>query len=80
MSVAYAEKTITAELVTAMDRKLLVGLPENENRLIQVESQGHLTDTTYFQRTIARHRPDQFQFNELHDDKQLKTTAQILST
>lgn len=64
LSVAYAEKTITAELVTAMDRKLLVGLPEDENRLIQVESQGHLTDTTYFQRTIARHRPDQFQFNE----------------
>ncbi|MGO0154750.1 trehalose operon repressor [Leuconostoc koreense] len=64
LSVAYAEKIITAELVTAMDRKLLIGLPEDENRLIQVESQGHLTDTTYFQRTIARHRPDQFQFNE----------------
>ncbi|GMA69427.1 trehalose operon repressor [Leuconostoc litchii] len=64
LSVAYAEKTITAQLITNRDRELLVGLPEEENRLIQVESQGYLADTTYFQHTIARHRPDQFQFDE----------------
>lgn len=64
LSVVFAEKTITAELVTARDRDLLIGLPTDENRLIQAESQVHLSDTTYFQHTIARHRPDQFQFNE----------------
>lgn len=62
--IAYAEKSVTAELVTSTDRKWMSNLAAQENRLIQVESRVHLADTTYFQHTISRHRPDKFQFNE----------------
>ena len=64
LSISYAEKSVTAELVTERDRLLMPNLPERENRLIQIESRVHLADTTYFQHTISRHRPDKFQFNE----------------
>ncbi|MCV3296459.1 MAG: trehalose operon repressor [Oenococcus sp.] len=64
LKIAYAEKSVTATLVTDQDRKLMPDLPKYENRLIQIESRVHLADTTYFQHTISRHRPDKFQFHE----------------
>ncbi|OIM22931.1 trehalose operon repressor [Oenococcus oeni] len=64
LTISYAEKSVTAELISKQDRLLMPDLPERENRLIQVESRVHLADTTYFQHTISRHRPDKFQFNE----------------
>lgn len=64
LTIAYAEKSITAILITEQDRQLMSDLPKRENRLIQVDSRVHLADTTYFQHTISRHHPDKFQFNE----------------
>ncbi|WP_203623454.1 MULTISPECIES: trehalose operon repressor [unclassified Lacticaseibacillus] len=60
--IAYAKKEITVEPATAQDQALL-HLGENAV-VVVVRSATSLTDTTTFQYTESRHRPDRFRFQE----------------
>lgn len=64
LQIGYSEKQITCPLLTPSERVLLPDLPKAELRLIQVESRSYLADTTLFQHTLSKHRPDQFKFDE----------------
>ncbi|CAH0416498.1 trehalose operon repressor [Periweissella fabaria] len=64
LQIGYSEKQITCPLLSSQDRELMTDLPAEENRVIQVESSSYLADTTLFQHTLSKHRPDQFKFEE----------------
>ncbi|MCM0598104.1 trehalose operon repressor [Periweissella fabalis] len=64
LQIGYSEKQITCPRLSSQDRELMPDLPKEENRVIQVESSSYLADTTLFQHTLSKHRPDQFKFEE----------------
>lgn len=64
LQIGYSEKQITCPVISPSDRALMPELPSEEHRLIQVESRSYLADTTLFQHTFSKHRPDQFKFDE----------------
>lgn len=64
LQIGYSEKQITCPRLSSQDRELMPDLPADETRVIQVESNSYLTDTTQFQHTLSKHRPDEFKFEE----------------
>lgn len=58
--IAYANKEITVQMATDEDRKLLD--LKNFDMVAVVRSYTHLDDTSLFQYTESRHRPDKFIF------------------
>lgn len=60
LKISYARKEITVEEPTKLDRDLLdLG---NHSNVVVIKSQVYLEDTTLFQYTESRHRPDKFKF------------------
>ncbi len=62
LKIAYAKKEITCKPTTLKDEKLLD--LNDYNMVINIASYVFLEDTTLFQYTISRHRPDKFKFND----------------
>lgn len=62
LAIAYAKKEITVEPATAEDQAVLHLGPSNV--VVVVRSATSLDDTTTFQFTESRHRPDRFRFQE----------------
>jgi GntR family trehalose operon transcriptional repressor len=62
LSIAYAKKEITVEPATEQDQELLHLQPGSV--VVVVKSVTSLEDTTAFQYTESRHRPDRFRFQE----------------
>ncbi|MCR5230717.1 MAG: trehalose operon repressor [Solobacterium sp.] len=62
LKIAYAEKEITCQAATNMDRRWL-DLKDN-NMVVSVVSHTYLEDTRVFQYTSSRHRPDKFRFKD----------------
>lgn len=62
LKISYAKKEITCRQVTAKDRKLLD--LKNYDMVVNIASFVFLEDTTLFQYTISRHRPDKFRFSD----------------
>ncbi|PZT52994.1 trehalose operon repressor [Paenibacillus silvae] len=60
LSISYAKKEILVEEPTAEDRELLD--LEGFHNVVVVRSQVYLEDTSQFQYTESRHRPDKFIF------------------
>lgn len=60
LSISYAKKEILVEEPTAEDRQLLD--LEGFHNVVVVRSQVYLEDTSQFQYTESRHRPDKFIF------------------
>ena len=60
LSISYAKKEILVEEPTAEDRELLD--LEGFHNVVVVRSQVYLEDTSQFQFTESRHRPDKFTF------------------
>lgn len=60
LKISYARKEITVEEPTEEDRKLL-DLAGHSN-IVVIKSKVYLEDTSLFQYTESRHRPDKFQF------------------
>lgn len=60
LSISFAKKEITVEPPTKEDRALLD--LEGYDMIVVVKSQVYLEDTTLFQYTESRHRPDKFRF------------------
>ncbi|MGO4528270.1 trehalose operon repressor [Paenibacillus sp. 2TAF8] len=60
LSISYAKKEILVEEPTAEDRELLD--LEGFHNVVVVKSQVYLEDTSQFQFTESRHRPDKFTF------------------
>ncbi|MCM3132363.1 trehalose operon repressor [Paenibacillus polysaccharolyticus] len=60
LSISYAKKEILVEEPTAEDRELLD--LEGFHNVVVVRSQVYLEDTSQFQYTESRHRPDKFTF------------------
>lgn len=62
LAIAYAKKEFTVEHATEQDQQLL-GLTPTDAVAV-VRSIAYLEDTTAFQYTESRHRPDRFRFQE----------------
>ncbi|QUW22625.1 trehalose operon repressor [Sporosarcina sp. Marseille-Q4063] len=60
LKISYARKEITVEEPTDEDRELLD--LEGHFNIVIIKSMVYLDDTTLFQYTESRHRPDKFQF------------------
>lgn len=60
LKISYARKEITVEEPTDEDRELL-DLAHHSN-VVVIKSKVYLEDTSLFQYTESRHRPDKFQF------------------
>jgi len=60
LNISYAKKEITVEVPTEEDRELLD--LEGHSNIVIIKSMVYLDDTTLFQYTESRHRPDKFQF------------------
>lgn len=60
LKISYARKEITVEEPTEEDRALL-DLKDHSN-VVVIKSKVYLEDTSLFQYTESRHRPDKFQF------------------
>ncbi len=60
LSISFAKKEITVEAPTEEDRELLH--LETYDTIVVVRSHVYLEDTTLFQYTESRHRPDKFRF------------------
>jgi GntR family transcriptional regulator, trehalose operon transcriptional repressor len=60
LKISYARKEITVEEPTIEDRELLD--LEGHSNIVIIKSMVYLDDTTLFQYTESRHRPDKFQF------------------
>lgn len=60
LKISYARKEITVEEPTDEDRELLD--LEGHSNIVIIKSVVYLDDTTLFQYTESRHRPDKFQF------------------
>lgn len=60
LKIGFGKKEITVEMATDEDRELL-DLKEF-NMVVVVKSYTYLEDTTLFQYTVSRHRPDRFKF------------------
>lgn len=60
LKISYARKEITVEEPTEEDRELL-DLGHHSN-VVVIKSKVYLEDTSLFQYTESRHRPDKFQF------------------
>lgn len=60
LKISFARKQITVEKTTIIDQELL-DLAEH-SYVVVIRSQVYLDDTTLFQYTESRHRPDKFQF------------------
>ena len=60
LKIAYAKKEITMQMATDSDRELLD--MKNYDMIVVVKSYTYLDDTSLFQYTEARHRPDKFSF------------------
>lgn len=60
LKISYARKEITVEESTEVDRELL-NLQHHSN-VVVIKSKVYLEDTSLFQYTESRHRPDKFQF------------------
>lgn len=60
LSISYAKKEILVEEPTAEDRELLD--LDGFHNVVVVRSQVYLEDTSQFQYTESRHRPDKFTF------------------
>lgn len=62
LKISYAKKEITCRPVTFKDKKLMD--LKNYDMVINIASFVFLEDTTLFQYTISRHRPDKFRFSD----------------
>lgn len=62
LKIAYAKKEITCRPVTSKDQKVLD--LKNYDMLVNIASFVFLEDTTLFQYTISKHRPDKFRFSD----------------
>ncbi|AOR23624.1 trehalose operon repressor [Clostridium taeniosporum] len=60
LKIAYAKKEITVQFATEEDKKYLN--MKNFNMIVVVKSYTYLDDTSLFQYTESRHRPDKFKF------------------
>ncbi|WP_172368933.1 trehalose operon repressor [Sporosarcina jiandibaonis] len=60
LKISYARKEITVEEPTNEDRELLD--LDGHSNIVIIKSVVYLDDTTLFQYTESRHRPDKFQF------------------
>ncbi len=60
LKIAYAKKEITVQFATEEDKKYLD--MKNFNMIVVVKSYTYLDDTSLFQYTESRHRPDKFKF------------------
>ncbi|GAE31091.1 trehalose operon repressor [Halalkalibacter hemicellulosilyticus] len=60
LAISFAKKEITVEIPTKEDRTLLD--LEDYSLVVVVKSHVYLEDTTQFQLTESRHRPDKFRF------------------
>ncbi len=60
LKISYARKEIIVEEPTDEDRELLD--LEGHSNIVIIKSMVYLDDTTLFQYTESRHRPDKFQF------------------
>ena len=60
LNISYAKKEITVEVPTDEDRELLD--LDGHSNIVIIKSMVYLDDTTLFQYTESRHRPDKFQF------------------
>ena len=60
LKIAYAKKEITVQMATDSDRELLD--MKNYDMIVVVKSYTYLDDTSLFQYTESRHRPDKFNF------------------
>ena len=62
LKIGYAKKEITCQSISVKDR-LLLDL-KNYDMVVNIASFVFLEDTTLFQYTISRHRPDKFRFSD----------------
>lgn len=62
LKISYAEKQITCQSVTNMDKRWLD--MKNYDMVVNVESLTYLEDARVFQYTQSRHRPDKFIFRD----------------
>ena len=62
LKIGYAKKEITCRPVTSKDQKLMD--LKNYDMIVNIASFVFLEDTTLFQYTVSRHRPDKFRFND----------------
>ncbi|WP_028784266.1 trehalose operon repressor [Thalassobacillus devorans] len=60
LAISYAKKEIVVEPVSEEDRELLD--VNNHDQMVVIRSFVYLEDTTLFQFTESRHRPDKFRF------------------
>lgn len=60
LKIAYSKKEITVQMVTEEDKKYLD--MKNFEMIVVVKSYTYLDDTSLFQYTESRHRPDKFVF------------------
>ena len=60
LKISYARKEITVEEPSVEDRELLD--LDGHSNIVIIKSMVYLDDTTLFQYTESRHRPDKFQF------------------
>lgn len=60
LRISFAKKEITVQQCTEEDKKYLDC--ENYNMIVVVKSYTYLNDTSLFQYTESRHRPDKFKF------------------
>lgn len=61
LSIAFANKEISVENITDVDREHL-DLREEDNHLVVIRSAVYLEDAQYFQFSESRHRVDRFRF------------------
>lgn len=62
LKIGYAKKEITCRAITVQDKKLMD--LKNYDMLVNIASFVFLEDTTLFQYTLSKHRPDKFQFSD----------------
>ena len=62
LKIGYAKKEITCQSISVKDRQLLD--LKNYDMVVNIASFVFLEDTTLFQYTISRHRPDKFRFSD----------------
>ncbi len=59
LKIGFAMKEITVQMAGDEDRRLLI---KNYDMIVEVKSYTYLEDSTLFQFTESRHRPDKFKF------------------
>lgn len=69
LNIGFAKKEITVQQVSNEDRKYLD--LEDFNMIVVVKSYTYLDDTSLFQYTESRHRPDKFRFVDFARRKNL---------